>query len=137
MPVHDVNFVYSHLKHGGKRDAVRADYEKKLTEPDFYSAKFIQRHVEKNISELTARKSESREKFKYRDVHFYSYSEFVARWYNKVLLHYSDAHPTEFVFNKLAQEILGDWVSRMICSRPLLARRGSFLFTSRLTQLWD
>jgi len=108
MPVHDVNFIYSYLKHGGKRDAVRADYAKKLAEPDFYNAKFIQSHVEKNISELAARESESREKFKNHNVRFYSYSKFVARWYDKTLLHYSDAHPTEFVFDKLAQEILED-----------------------------
>jgi tetratricopeptide (TPR) repeat protein len=108
MPVHDVNFMYSYLKYGGKRDFVRADYEKKLAGLDFYSAKFIHSHVEKNISELAARESEAREKFKNRNVHVYSYSKFVAHWYDKTLVHYSDAHPTEFVFSKLAQEILED-----------------------------
>ena len=106
MPVHDVNFIYSYLKHSGKRDAVRVDYAKKLAEPDFYSTKFIRSHVEKNISELAAREAEARAKFQNQNVHFYSYSKFVAHWYDKTLLHYSDAHPTEFVFGKLAEEIL-------------------------------
>jgi len=106
MPVHDVNFIYSYLKHRGNRNEVRADYTKKLADPDFYSAKFIRSHVQKNISELAARELDSREKFKRNNIRFYAYSKFVARWYDKVLLHYSDAHPTEFVFSQLAQEIL-------------------------------
>jgi glycosyltransferase involved in cell wall biosynthesis len=106
MPVHDVNFIYSYLKHGGRREDVRADYRRKLADPKFYSAKFIRAHVEKNIAELSAREADARQKFKGERVHCYAYSKFVAHWYDKVLLHYSDAHPTEFVFRNLAQEIL-------------------------------
>ena len=30
MPVHDVNFIYSYLKHDGERDLVSADYVEKI-----------------------------------------------------------------------------------------------------------
>jgi len=106
MPVHDINFIYSYLRHEGNRDAVRADYVAKLDDPDFYSVQFVRGGVEKCISELSMREAESRQKFKGENIQFYSYSKFVAEWYDKTLLHYSDAHPTEFVFRKLASEIL-------------------------------
>ena len=106
MPIHDVNFIYSYLRHTGERDLVSADYVKKLTEPDFYDPKFIRGHVDKNIAALETREANSREKFKGANVRFFSYSKFVAAWYDKTLLHYSDAHPTEFVFDKVARGIL-------------------------------
>jgi hypothetical protein len=108
MPVHDVNFIYGYLKHGGRREEVGEEYIGKLTDPDFYSAKLIRSHVQKNISELSAREFDSCEKFRGEQVRFYFYSKFVARWFDKALLHYSDEHPTEFVFGKLAREILED-----------------------------
>lgn len=106
MPVHDVNFIYSYLKHHGERESVSADYAKKLSDPAFYSVEFIRDHVAENIAELEAREVEASEKFKSDNVRFFPYSGFVAEWHDKILLHYSDAHPTEFVFDKFAEKIL-------------------------------
>jgi tetratricopeptide (TPR) repeat protein len=108
MPIHDINFIYSHIKHHRDRAAVKADYLAKLRDPQFYSNAFVRQGVDKNIAELAAREKEGRQKYPRDNAKYYEYSKFVAAHYNETLLHYSDAHPTEFVFEALAREILAD-----------------------------
>jgi tetratricopeptide (TPR) repeat protein len=108
MPIHDINFIYSYAKHHRDRAAVKAEYLAKLHDPQFYSEEFVRRGVEKNVAELAAREKEARQKYPRDNARYYAYSEFVAANIDKTLLHYSDAHPTEFGFEAMAREILAD-----------------------------
>jgi hypothetical protein len=128
MPIHDVNFVHSYLKHDGARGLVRQDYEAKLNSPTFYRNEWLQEHIEKDLRELETRESEARIKIRRDNTFFYPYSKFVRRWLSQTLLHYSDAHPTEFVFRRIANEILEDLGIEPNGESPELSEKGVLPF---------
>jgi hypothetical protein len=137
MPIHDVNLIYSYLKYNGLRSEIKNEYTKKLGSSDFYSKEFLVNHVKNNIDSLVQRENKDAALYSDTRVRFFFYSQLLSRYFDEELLHYSDAHPTEFVFSKIAGLIFEDMGLKYESAPIHLKEKGVTPFYKSVEQVVD
>jgi tetratricopeptide (TPR) repeat protein len=128
MPIHDVNMIYSFVKHRGNRDAAKSDFVQKLLDENFYKKKFLLDNVRKNIENLAHREKAAAAAYPGANIRHFAYSTFLEAHHDKALTHYSDAHPTEYVFTELAKIVLADLGIEDDLTPPVLGEKGVLPF---------
>lgn len=123
-PIHDINMIYSFVKHGGDRPKAKDDYRSKLRDENFYKPSMLADNIKKNLDELDRREKSARSQYSKSNIEHFSYSAFLAEHYDKALTHYSDAHPSEYVFTKLAEIVLAEMGIDNDLAPPPLGEKG-------------